>query len=130
MPYPGLLYPEPLPLQQATADPCLLRRHSNTLSQVWFSLLGSPGAHKVLLEPSECLWWLWGLIVNLISPLLLSCRVFPFTLGCGVCFFSGFQHPAVDGCSRTSCDFGALSGGHDHTSCYSAIMNQSPKSLS
>ena len=31
MPYPGLLHPEPLPLQQATADPYLHRRHSNTV---------------------------------------------------------------------------------------------------
>ena len=38
MPYPGLLHPEPLPLQQTTADPHLCRRHSNrVLSQ---SLLG------------------------------------------------------------------------------------------
>ena len=31
MPDPGLLHPEPLPVQQATADPYLLRRHSNTV---------------------------------------------------------------------------------------------------
>ena len=31
MPYPGLLHPEPLPLQQSTADPHLCRRHSNTV---------------------------------------------------------------------------------------------------
>ena len=31
MPYPGLLYPKPLPLQQPTADPLLHRRHSNTV---------------------------------------------------------------------------------------------------
>ena len=31
MPYPGLLHPEPLPVWQATADPDLLRRHSNTV---------------------------------------------------------------------------------------------------
>ena len=40
MPYPSLLHPEPLPLQQSTADPYLLRRHSNTvlsqsLSGLW-----------------------------------------------------------------------------------------------
>ena len=28
MPHPGLLHPEPLPLQQATAHPYLCRRHS------------------------------------------------------------------------------------------------------
>ena len=29
MPHPGLLHPEPLPLQQASADPYLHRRHSD-----------------------------------------------------------------------------------------------------
>ena len=32
--------PEPLPLRQATADPYLQRRHSNTQRQVWLSLCG------------------------------------------------------------------------------------------
>ena len=36
---PGLMQPEPLSLWQATADPCLHRRHSNTQTQVWLSLL-------------------------------------------------------------------------------------------
>ena len=31
MPYPDLLYSEPLCLWQATADPYLSRRHSNTV---------------------------------------------------------------------------------------------------
>ena len=45
MPHPKLLYPEPL--WQSTADPYLLRRHSNiVLSQS----LG-PGVHKVCLSP-------------------------------------------------------------------------------
>ena len=38
MPYPDLLHPEPL--QQATADPCLHRRLSNTKRRVWLSLCG------------------------------------------------------------------------------------------
>ena len=37
---PGLLQPEPLSPQQATADPC--RRHSNTQKQFWLSLLWGP----------------------------------------------------------------------------------------
>ena len=36
---PGLLQPEPLSPQQATVDPCLRRRHSNTQRQAWLSLL-------------------------------------------------------------------------------------------
>ena len=39
---PGLLQPEPLSPWQATAVPCLCRRHSNTQRQVWFSLLWGP----------------------------------------------------------------------------------------
>ena len=35
---PSLLHPEPLPWQQATADPYLHRRHSNTQRQIWLSL--------------------------------------------------------------------------------------------
>ena len=41
MPYPGLLHPEPLHLQQSTADPC--RRHSNTVL-------------------AQSLWCLWVLV--------------------------------------------------------------------
>ena len=29
-----------------------------------------PGVHKVLFEPSEHLWWVWSLILNVILPLL------------------------------------------------------------
>ena len=76
MPYPGLLYPEPLPLQQSTADPYLHRRHSNTvLSQSWCT--------HGLFEPSEHLWGILGLSLNVILPLLPSCWGF-FALGCGV----------------------------------------------
>ena len=83
MPYPGLLHPEPLSLLQATADPYLHRRHSNTF---WLSLCGVFGSWctQGLFEPSECLWWVWSLILNVISPLLLSCWGFSFALGCGV----------------------------------------------
>ena len=35
----GLLQPGTLSPQQATADPCLCRRHSNTQRQVWLSLI-------------------------------------------------------------------------------------------
>ena len=59
---PGL-QPEPLSLWQATADPCLCRRHSSTHRQVWLSLLWGhcsfllgPGAHKILSVPSNCLF--------------------------------------------------------------------------
>ena len=42
-----------------------------------------PAAHKVLFEPSEHLWWVWGLILNMILPLLSSFWGFSFALGHG-----------------------------------------------
>ena len=59
MPYPGLLHPEPLPLRQATADPYLCRRYSNTVlaQSLWDPWV--PVAQG-LFEPSEHLWPVWG----------------------------------------------------------------------
>ena len=122
MPYPGLLQPERLSLWQATADPHLHRRHSDTQGRSGSICVGSPGVHKVLLEPSECLWWVWDLILNVILPLLLSCWGFSFTLGCGVSFFSRIQHSPTDGCSEVSCNFGVLSGEDEHMSFYSVFL--------
>ena len=74
-------------------DAQTLRGRSGSLS------VESPGVHKVLFEPSEHLWWLWGLILterlwqvwglilNVIFPLLPSCGDFSFAFGCGVYFF-------------------------------------------
>ena len=77
------LYPEPLPLQQSTGDPHLCRRHS---TQFWLSLCGNSGSWcaQGLIEPFECLWWVWGLILNVISPLLPSYLGFAFALEHGV----------------------------------------------
>ena len=88
MPHPGLLQPEPLPLQQATADPHLLRRRPNTvLAQslwgLWFLVYTS------LLDPSEHLWRVRGLVLNASSPLLPSCWGFSSALGRGVSFLVG-----------------------------------------
>ena len=51
--YPGLLHPEPLPLQQSTADLCLHRRHSNTVL-------------------TQSLWGLWVLVCIYIQNYLES----------------------------------------------------------
>ena len=82
MPYPILQHPEPLPLQQASADLYLLRRHS----QLCLSLCGVSGSWCVqgMFELSEHLWQIWGLILNVILPLLLSCWDFSFALGHGI----------------------------------------------
>ena len=83
------------------------------------SLVGSlgPGAHKVLFEPSESLWRVWGLILHVISPLLPSCWGFSFALGCGVSFFGGIQHSPV-GCSAANRNFEVLTGENEHMSFY------------
>ena len=92
----------PLLTRTSTGDTQTLKGRSGSLSVV------SPAVHKVLFEPSECLWKVWGLILNAILPLLPSCWRFTFALGRGVSFFGGFQHPPVNGCSTASCDFGSL----------------------
>ena len=64
-----------------------------------------------------------GFYFIVIAPLLLSCCGFFFVFECEVFFFGGFQC-SVNGCSTASCNFGALAGGDEHTSFYSAILNQ------
>ena len=65
--------------------PCgrLLLTHTfagDTQAQCWLSLCGVSGSWcaQGLFEPSEYLWRVWGLILNVISPLLLSCWGFSF----------------------------------------------------
>ena len=60
---PGLLLPVPVFLFQATADPCVCMRPSDTHRRAWFSLLWAhcsfslyPGAYKVLLLHSKTLF--------------------------------------------------------------------------
>ena len=102
MPHLDLLYPETLPVQKATVtltstgDTQTLKGRSSSVS------VGSPGAHKVLFEPSKHLWWVWGLILNAISPFLPSCWGFSFALGCGITFFGGTQHSPGEACLATN----------------------------
>ena len=68
--------------------------------------VGPPGAHKVLFEPLEHLWQVWGLLIlNAIFPLLPSFWGFSSALGCRVSFFGGIQLSPVDCCSAVSCNF-------------------------
>ena len=57
----------------------------DTQTQLFLSLCGISGSWCIqgMFEPSEHLWWVWGLILNTTSPLLPSCWVFSFALGCG-----------------------------------------------
>ena len=75
---PGLLHPETLPLQQFTAD-----SRGDTLIQFCLSLCGASGSWcaQGLFEPSEHLWQVQGLILNVILPLLPSFWDFSFALG-------------------------------------------------
>ena len=81
-----------------------------------------PGVHKVLFEPSEGLWRVWSLILNVISPLLPSFWGFFFALRCRVSFFHRIQCSPVNGCSAASCNFGVLTGEDEHTSSYFTIL--------
>ena len=66
MPDPGLLHPEPLTLQEPTADPYPTgdTQTQFCLSLCWVSV---SWCAQGLFEPSEHLWWVWGLILNAIS---------------------------------------------------------------
>ena len=83
---PGLLQSEPLPPQRpwlthaSTGDTWTLKSRFGTVS---VGSLG-PGAHKIWFEPSEHLWQILGLILNMVSPLLPSCWGVSFALGNGV----------------------------------------------
>ena len=107
-PAPAAVHCWPVPPQET------LRHSSGSVS------VGFPGAQNGLFEPSEHLWWLWGLILNTISPLLPFCWGFPFALGRGVSLCGGIQHFPVDSCSAVSCCFGVLAE-DECMSFYSAI---------
>ena len=113
MPYPGLLHPEPL-LTCTFAG--------NTQTQFWLNLCGVLGSWcvKHLFEPSKRLWW--GLILNMISPLLPSSWMVLFALGYELTFFGGIQHSPVDGCSAASCNCRVLTGEDECMSFYSAML--------
>ena len=95
-----------------------------THTQFWFSLCGVSGTWctQDLFEPSECVWWVRGLILNVISPLLPSRWGFSFALGCGISIFDGIQHSQVDGGSAASCSFRVLVGEDECISFCSAIF--------
>ena len=63
----------------------------DTQTRFWLSLCGvfQSWCEQGLFEPSELLWWVWGLILNATWPLLLFCWGFYFALGYGVFFLMG-----------------------------------------
>ena len=82
-----------------------------------------PGAHKVLFEPSQCLWHVWKLILNTILSLLQSSWGFFFAFGCGVSFFWWYPTFSCDRCSAMGCNFGVLTGEDKRTSFYPTILH-------
>ena len=75
-----------------------------------------------LFEPSEHLWRVWGLILNVIfspSDHLVGASPLPLHLGY---IFVGIQHSPVNGCSAVSCNFGVLTGEDKRTSFYSTFL--------
>ena len=65
-----------------------------------------------------------GFDFTVIAALLPSCWSFFFVFGFRESFIGVFQHPSVDGCSTASCNFGVPTGGDEHVSFYSDILNQ------
>ena len=97
-------YSRPLLTPTSTGDTQTLKSRSGSVS------VGSAGMYKVLFEPSECFWWVWSFILNVILPLLPSCWGFSFALRHWVSFFGGIQHSPVEDCSAASCNFRVLAG--------------------
>ena len=73
----------PLLTCTSTGDTQTVKGRSGSVS------VGSPGVHKILFEPSECVWWVWGLILNVIFLILLSCWASPLLLDMGYLFLVG-----------------------------------------
>ena len=109
---------KPLLTLASTGDTQTIKGRSGSVS---VGPLG-PGAYSILVGPSKSLWWVCGLILNVISPLLPFFGGFAFALGCGVSFFGGIQHSPVNGYSPVRWNFGVLVEEDDHTSFYSAIL--------
>ena len=73
----------PLLTCTSTGDTQTLKGRSGSVS------VGSPGGHKVLSEPSKCVWWVWGLILNIILPFLPSSGASPLPLDMGYLSLAG-----------------------------------------
>ena len=127
MPHPGLLHPEPLPLRQATADPCLRRRCSDTQRQVWWGLWCTQGFVSAV--QAQRIWWVWSLLLNMTFPLLPSCWVFSFDLRCGLSFFWWDPTFSCPWLFSSELYFGVLTGEVEHMSFYSTILSLCIKDL-
>ena len=121
MPYPGLQHPEPLPLQQSTADPYLHKRHSNTvLAQFLWGLCVLVLTRFVRALQPSLVGMGFDSKCNFAPPtVLLGLLLCPWTWGI---FFGGIQHFPLNGCSAASCNFGVLTWEDECTSSYSTTL--------
>ena len=78
-----------------------------------------------MFEPSEHLWLVWGLILNVNSPLLPSCWGFPFALGHGVSphSCSSTEQPPVQ-CLPSCWGFSYLGHGISPPGCSTEVQPQ------
>ena len=85
MPYPGLLHPECMPLQQATLDPYHLRRHSNSPDLVSVGFLGLVLMGRAILSKSLIQFSVdgWGCVPSLLFNLRPNYGVLA-VLGCNL----------------------------------------------
>ena len=70
--------------------------------------------------------WVWDLILSWLHPSYCLAEASSLSLDVEHLFFGGLQHPPIDGCSTASCNFGALIGGGEYMSFYSAILIWKP----
>ena len=75
----------PLLTRASIGDTQTLKGRSGS---VFLGTLG-PGAHKVLFEPSEHLWQVWGFILNVFHPSYHLVRASPLPLDVGYLFWGG-----------------------------------------
>ena len=120
--WPRIPWGFPVPLQDPQAEKPDVG--SRIFIKVWeiICFYCSPVCESPTWQVCDLIWlWLhpsYCLVVA--SSLSLDMGYFFFFFGGG-----GFQHPLVKSCSTPSFNFGVLAGEDEHTSLYSAILNQS-----
>ena len=111
----SLGFPVPLSGPQAGKPGVGFRTFTTVGELLWYycsSVCGSP------------IQWVWDLILFGLYPSYCLTAASSLSLDAGYLFFGGLQYLPVNGCSTASCSFGALTGGDELTSFYSAILNQ------
>ena len=126
MPYPGLLHPEPLPLQKSTGDPYPT---GDTQTQFCLKVCGVSGSlcTQGLFEFFEHLWWVWGLILNAIlwfHSSLFGLLLCPWTWG--ISSKSIQDHAATTPAPTLLLGFSALGCGVSPQSCSSTVQPWEP----